>query len=101
VSHFISKFNRSGGQESGQKFTNLYVKNFDDSVDERKLKALFAQNGEVTSLKIMRNKDNISACFGFVNFAKPEDAALVSIVPPPPLSHFIWSFLIFSLQKNK
>lgn len=79
VSHFISKFNRPTSQEAVAKFTNLYVKNFDESVDEAALRELFGKYGEITSVKIAKTPDDKSACFGFVNFTKPEDAALVII----------------------
>uniref|UniRef100_A0A7N0UCF2 PABP n=1 Tax=Kalanchoe fedtschenkoi TaxID=63787 RepID=A0A7N0UCF2_KALFE len=55
--------------------TNLYVKNLDDSVDDDKLKELFAPFGSITSCKVMRDPNGISRGSGFVAFSTPEEAA--------------------------
>nr|GMD60641.1 polyadenylate-binding protein 6-like isoform X2 [Ipomoea batatas] len=39
--------------------SNLYVKNLNLSMDDRKLKALFSTYGKVTSAKIMRHDDGV------------------------------------------
>uniref|UniRef100_A0A7N0TVS6 Polyadenylate-binding protein n=1 Tax=Kalanchoe fedtschenkoi TaxID=63787 RepID=A0A7N0TVS6_KALFE len=54
---------------------NLYVKNLDDSVDDDKLKELFAPFGSITSCKVMRDPNGISRGSGFVAFSTPEEAA--------------------------
>lgn len=53
---------------------NLYVKNFDESITDEKLKALFAEFGDVKSAHVMKDENNRSRCFGFVCFSKPEEA---------------------------
>lgn len=74
----MSKYSRLANTDTPQaKFTNLYVKNFDDSVDEAKLNELFSKYGEVTSVKIARDAGGKSIGFGFVNFSNPDDAAKV------------------------
>ena len=54
--------------------TNVYVKNIEDGIDEKKLVEIFSPFGTVTSTKIMRNEKGISRGFGFVVFSKAEEA---------------------------
>lgn len=54
---------------------NLYVKNLDDSVDDKYLKEVFSQHGEITSAKVMCDANGRSKGFGFVCFAHPDQAA--------------------------
>jgi len=58
-----------------EKFTNVYVKNLDESVDEKTVRQIFGQYGPITSAVIMTGADGKSKCFGFINFENPEDAA--------------------------
>mmetsp|Transcript_1252 Transcript_1252/g.2642 ORF Transcript_1252/g.2642 Transcript_1252/m.2642 type:complete len:610 (-) Transcript_1252:934-2763(-) len=57
-----------------QQGTNLYIKNLEDAVDDDKLKELFSPFGEITSVRVMRDEGGKSRGFGFVCFAKQEDA---------------------------
>jgi len=63
-------------QMNSQKaFTNVFVKNLPEDVDEEKLKTMFASFGNIQSAVIMREDDGKkSKCFGFVNFSSPEEA---------------------------
>ncbi|XP_057531756.1 polyadenylate-binding protein 2-like [Amaranthus tricolor] len=64
-------------KEAADKFqgANLYIKNLDDSVDDEKLKELFAEFGKITSCKIMRDPSGVSKGSGFVAFSSPEEAS--------------------------
>eukprot|EP00850_Spirogloea_muscicola_P005984 SM000028S10078 [mRNA] locus=s28:200844:204900:- [translate_table: standard] len=53
---------------------NLYLKNLEDSMDDEKLRELFAEFGTITSCKIMRDPSGTSRGSGFVAFATPEEA---------------------------
>jgi len=55
-------------------YTNLYVKNLGKKFDKADLEKLFSEFGKITSPIIMKDKDDVSRCFGFVNFEKHEDA---------------------------
>jgi len=57
-----------------KKYTNVYVKNLDDSVDDKQLKSAFEKYGPVTSAVVMLNGDGKSKGFGFVNFENSDDA---------------------------
>ena len=52
VGPFLKRSDRPGDQ--GAKFTNVYVKNLAETVDEDKLRKLFTENGGITSVVIMR-----------------------------------------------
>lgn len=54
---------------------NLYVKNLDDTIDDEKLKELFAEYGTITSCKVMRDPSGISRGSGFVAFSSSEEAS--------------------------
>lgn len=56
------------------KGSNLYVKNLNPSVDDRKLNELFCRYGKVVSAKVIRNGDGISKKYGFVRFVCPDEA---------------------------
>lgn len=69
VGKFIPRKERE--KELGEKaklFTNVYVKNFGEDMDDEKLKKLFEQFGKITSCKVMLKEDGKSKGFGFVAF---------------------------------
>jgi len=70
VGHFIPKKEKS----HSEKFTNVYVKNLDPSIDESELKNFFSQFGTITQAVIMRAENDSSRGFGFVNFSHPDEA---------------------------
>jgi len=76
VGRFVSKNVRDVETDSGRSktFTNVYVKNLNESIDEVKLGELFAKFGELTSVKIKTDSNGKSLGFGFVNFREPDDA---------------------------
>ncbi|KAJ1966200.1 Protein phosphatase PP2A regulatory subunit B [Dipsacomyces acuminosporus] len=53
---------------------NLYIKNFEDDIDDEKLRQEFAPYGVITSAKVMRDDKGVSRGFGFVCFSAPEEA---------------------------
>jgi polyadenylate-binding protein len=53
---------------------NLYVKNFDENVDENALRQEFAKFGNITSCAIVKDAAGRSKGFGFVSFSTPEEA---------------------------
>ncbi|XVE55855.1 hypothetical protein DITRI_Ditri03aG0190900 [Diplodiscus trichospermus] len=64
-------------KEAADKFqgVNLYIKNLDDGIDDKKLKELFSEFGNITSCKVMRDPSGISRGSGFVAFSTPEEAS--------------------------
>jgi len=73
VGHFIPKKEKLKSGEYTEKFTNVYVKNLDPSVDENELQQLFSPFGTITGAVIMR-ENGVSKGFGFVNFSHPDHA---------------------------
>jgi polyadenylate-binding protein len=69
IAHFARKSDRSG-----QSFTNVYIKNLDESIGEKALEEMFAKYGPITSV-FLASEEGKSKGFGFVNFAEPESAA--------------------------
>ena len=57
-----------------KKFTNVYVKNFDEDMDEARFKELVDNLGKVLSLKVVTSDGGRSKGFGFVSFETPEEA---------------------------
>jgi polyadenylate-binding protein len=53
---------------------NIYVRNFDETMNDDKLRALFAEFGEITSARVMLDDKGASRLFGFVCFKKPDEA---------------------------
>lgn len=75
VGMFMSKAQRvESYSETTRKFTNVFVKNFGDSMDDVKLKEMFEKYGEITSAVCARGEEGKSRGFGFVNFKEPEAA---------------------------
>ncbi|KAF9677662.1 hypothetical protein SADUNF_Sadunf08G0130800 [Salix dunnii] len=68
--------NRDGALYS-MKFNNVYVKNSAKSTTNEGLKDVFTEHGAITSAVMMRDADEKSKCFEFVNFEKVEDVAEV------------------------
>ncbi|GBF93221.1 hypothetical protein Rsub_05953 [Raphidocelis subcapitata] len=74
VGPFLKRVERVGeGRE--ERFTNVYVKNLADDVDDDGLKKLAGEYGPVTSAVIMTDSNGKSRGFGFVNFETPEAAS--------------------------
>ncbi|XP_075703113.1 polyadenylate-binding protein 1-like isoform X1 [Rhinoderma darwinii] len=75
VGHFKSRRERE--LEYGTKvmeFTNVYIKNFGDDMDDVRLKEIFSAFGNTLSVKVMMDDGGRSRGFGFVNFGNHEEA---------------------------
>ncbi|KAL0726366.1 hypothetical protein Bca4012_022459 [Brassica carinata] len=57
------------------KFTNVYVKNLAESTTDDDLEKAFSEYGKITSAVVMRDGEEKSKGFGFVNFENADDAA--------------------------
>ena len=70
VSIFVKRQDRAGQAD----WTNLYAKQFPESWDEEKLKAVFGEHGAIASVVINRDAEGKSKRFGFINFTDHEGA---------------------------
>ncbi|CAH2053549.1 unnamed protein product [Thlaspi arvense] len=64
--NFVAKFNMG--------WSNLYVRNLSESMDETSLRKIFGSYGEIVSAKVMRHEDGKSKRFGFVAFSNIEES---------------------------
>ena len=60
-----------------KKFTNVYVENFGEDMDEDRFKELAVKFGKVLSLKVVVGESGRSKGFGFVSYETPEEAQRV------------------------
>merc|ERR1712183_640922 len=61
--------------EKAKRFTNVYVKNFNEAMTEEDLQKMFEKFGKITSLKIIAADDSgKTKGFGFVSFEDSESA---------------------------
>jgi len=65
---FVGPFVRRQDRAGQSDWTNLYVKQFPESWDDGKLMEFTTAYGIVSSVKVAREPDGKSKCFGFVNF---------------------------------
>ncbi|NWR33731.1 EPAB protein, partial [Tachuris rubrigastra] len=75
VGHFKSRKEREAeiGVRAAE-FTNVYIKNFGDDMDDDRLREIFSKFGKTLSVKVMMDSTGRSKGFGFVNFEKHEEA---------------------------
>ncbi|XP_052028582.1 polyadenylate-binding protein 4-like isoform X3 [Apodemus sylvaticus] len=76
---FVGKFKSRQEREAelgtkAKEFTNVYIKNLGEEVDDGALKELFGQFGKTLSVKVMRDSSGKSKGFGFVSYEKHENA---------------------------
>ncbi|CAK7356784.1 unnamed protein product [Dovyalis caffra] len=74
VCKFVKKTERTAAAAPCEEFTNLYVKNLDETITVNGLKDMFSAVGDVSSVAIMMDQEGKSRGFGFVNFKSPDDA---------------------------
>jgi len=72
--HIPKKERMSKIEELRAKYTNIYVKNLDESVDDDEFRAMFEPFGDVTSAVVSKDENGKSRGFGFVNFNDHEAA---------------------------
>eukprot|EP00102_Acyrthosiphon_pisum_P024116 XP_016661326.1 PREDICTED: polyadenylate-binding protein-like [Acyrthosiphon pisum] len=75
VGRFVGRNDRE--KELGQQaklYTNVYIKNIDENVNEKELFEMFKKYGTITSCKVMFKDDGSSRGFGFVAFEDPKEA---------------------------
>lgn len=73
VGAFVPRKERMA-ENSSKKYTNVFIKNLDEKVDDEELKKLFGAYGPIKSAVIMRDDEGKSKGFGFVNFENSDDA---------------------------
>lgn len=76
---FVGRFKSRKEREAelgakAKEFTNVYIKNFGDDMDDDRLKELFDKYGKTLSVKVMTDSSGKSRGFGFVSYEKHEDA---------------------------
>ncbi|XP_029348909.1 polyadenylate-binding protein 4 [Echeneis naucrates] len=76
---FVGRFKSRKEREAelgakAKEFTNVYIKNFGDDMDDDRLKELFDKYGKTLSVKVMTDTTGKSRGFGFVSYEKHEDA---------------------------
>jgi len=69
VGRFMSKNQRTEVYgTTNKRFTNVYVKNFGENMDDQKLREMFEKYGDITSAVVAKGDDGKSKGHGFVNF---------------------------------
>nr|XP_046164930.1 polyadenylate-binding protein 4 [Oncorhynchus gorbuscha] len=76
---FVGRFKSRKEREAelgakAKEFTNVYIKNFGDDMNDDKLKEMFDQYGKTLSVRVMTDPSGKSRGFGFVSYEKHEDA---------------------------
>ncbi|KAK3538074.1 hypothetical protein QTP70_027551 [Hemibagrus guttatus] len=76
---FVGRFKSRKEREAelgakAKEFTNVYIKNFGEDMDDDRLKDIFDKYGKTLSVKVMTDPMGKSRGFGFVSYEKHEDA---------------------------
>ncbi|XP_047239917.1 polyadenylate-binding protein 1 [Girardinichthys multiradiatus] len=76
---FVGRFKSRKEREAelgarAKEFTNVYIKNFGDDMDDEKLRELFSKYGNALSTRVMTDESGKSRGFGFISFERHEDA---------------------------
>uniref|UniRef100_A0A8C5N5K2 Polyadenylate-binding protein n=1 Tax=Gouania willdenowi TaxID=441366 RepID=A0A8C5N5K2_GOUWI len=76
---FVGRFKSRKEREAelgarAREFTNVYIKNFGEDMDDEKLRELFGRYGPALSIRVMTDETGKSKGFGFVSFERHEDA---------------------------
>ncbi|KAF6737965.1 Polyadenylate-binding protein 1 [Oryzias melastigma] len=76
---FVGRFKSRKEREAelgaqAKDFTNVYIKNFGEDMDDDKLKEIFSKFGNALSVRVMTDASGKNRGFGFVSFERHEDA---------------------------
>jgi len=76
---FVGRFKSRKEREAelgarAKEFTNVYIKNFGEDMDDEKLREVFSKYGNSMSIHVMTDDTGKSRGFGFVSFENHEDA---------------------------
>ncbi|MFT7816210.1 polyadenylate-binding protein 1-like [Arapaima gigas] len=76
---FVGRFKSRKEREAelgarAKEFTNVYIKNFGEDMDDEKLKEIFGKFGPALSIRVMTDNNGKSKGFGFVSYERHEDA---------------------------
>jgi len=75
VGHHIPKKERNAKiEELRSQYTNIYIKNLDESVTDDQLRSAFEKFGKITSLVIQKDDEGKSKGFGFINYENHDEA---------------------------
>lgn len=72
VGFFVAKKDRV--KEESPKWTNIFIKNISKSIGEERMKEIFSKFGKITSAVLMKDTENSSKGFGFINYETHEQA---------------------------
>jgi len=75
VAHFVPRKDRSIDPELRNKWTNIYIKYLDKSINTDKLHQMFEKFGKITSCVVMSDDKGESKGFGFINYEANEEAS--------------------------
>ncbi|XP_048880981.1 polyadenylate-binding protein 1-like isoform X2 [Brienomyrus brachyistius] len=75
VGHYKSRKEREAELGAmAKEFTNVYIKNFGEDMDDEKLREIFGKFGPALSIRVMIDESGKSKGFGFVSYERHEDA---------------------------
>uniref|UniRef100_A0A4W3JMW5 Polyadenylate-binding protein n=1 Tax=Callorhinchus milii TaxID=7868 RepID=A0A4W3JMW5_CALMI len=77
---FVGRFKSRKEREAelgakAKEFTNVYIKNFGEDMDDDRLKEMFDKFGKTLSIKVMTDLNGKCKGFGFVSYDRHEDAS--------------------------
>ncbi|KAI3632959.1 hypothetical protein MIR68_009034 [Amoeboaphelidium protococcarum] len=73
--HIPRKDRESKEDEMKKNFTNVFLKNLPESIDEEKFQEMVKAHGEIVSAALSVDDNGKSKCFGFVNYVSHDSAA--------------------------
>ena len=101
VGKFLTKSQRAESNSTvKKKFTNVFVKNFGELLNDDQFRELFKKFGEISSAIVAKHPDGKSKGFGFCNFNTVEAAEKVNLIIFDFVSKFLF-ILSFPLDRKK